>query len=75
MTVDSIVPGRSCGTCSLCCKLLKVVELSKPRGIVIGEFFENGRVKYRVVKMRADDPRLAGAEVGKLHGSHKNLHS
>jgi hypothetical protein len=26
------VPGRSCGTCSLCCKVFAVQELSKPAG-------------------------------------------
>jgi Fe-S-cluster containining protein len=26
------VPGRSCGTCSLCCKVLAVQELNKPAG-------------------------------------------
>jgi len=28
----ALVPGRSCGTCSLCCKVLPVAELSKPAG-------------------------------------------
>ena len=28
----SLVPGRSCGTCSLCCKVYSVQELSKPAG-------------------------------------------
>src|SRR5579864_2123558 len=28
----SAVPGRSCGTCSLCCKVFAVQELSKPAG-------------------------------------------
>jgi hypothetical protein len=27
-----LVPGRSCGTCTLCCKLMKVPELDKPQG-------------------------------------------
>jgi hypothetical protein len=27
------VPGRSCGQCSLCCKLAKVDELDKPEGV------------------------------------------
>ena len=27
-----IVPGRSCGTCSLCCKVLHIAELDKPAG-------------------------------------------
>jgi hypothetical protein len=27
-----LVPGRSCGTCSLCCKVYSVQELSKPAG-------------------------------------------
>jgi hypothetical protein len=28
----TLVPGRSCGTCSLCCKVYSVEELKKPRG-------------------------------------------
>lgn len=28
-----IVPGRECGSCSLCCKLIAVVELNKPEGV------------------------------------------
>jgi Fe-S-cluster containining protein len=28
----ALVPGRSCGTCSLCCKLYPVQELGKPAG-------------------------------------------
>jgi Fe-S-cluster containining protein len=28
----ALVPGRSCGTCSLCCKVPAVPELSKPAG-------------------------------------------
>jgi Fe-S-cluster containining protein len=28
----ALVPGRSCGSCSLCCKVLPVQELSKPAG-------------------------------------------
>ena len=28
----ALVPGRGCGTCSLCCKVLPVPELSKPAG-------------------------------------------
>jgi hypothetical protein len=27
-----LVPGRSCGSCSLCCKLLQIDELEKPAG-------------------------------------------
>jgi hypothetical protein len=27
-----VVPGRACGTCSLCCKVMKVSELAKPAG-------------------------------------------
>jgi hypothetical protein len=30
--VSRIVPGRSCGTCSLCCKVVAVDELAKPIG-------------------------------------------
>ena len=28
-----IVPGRSCAGCTLCCKLLAIVELAKPRAL------------------------------------------
>lgn len=28
----ALAPGRSCGTCSLCCKVLPVQELNKPAG-------------------------------------------
>lgn len=27
-----VVPGRSCGDCTMCCKLLKIEVLDKPRG-------------------------------------------
>ena len=27
-----VVPGRACGTCSLCCKVLSISELAKPAG-------------------------------------------
>jgi hypothetical protein len=28
----SIVPGRQCGSCTLCCKVLSIGELAKPQG-------------------------------------------
>src|SRR5258708_31673087 len=28
-----VVPGRSCGGCTLCCKILAIEELGKPHGI------------------------------------------
>ena len=28
-----LVPGRSCGTCTMCCKLLDIDVLEKPRGV------------------------------------------
>lgn len=28
-----VVPGRSCGTCTLCCKLIAVIEFDKPPGV------------------------------------------
>src|SRR5258707_4525960 len=28
----ALVPGRSCGTCSMCCKVYSIRELSKPAG-------------------------------------------
>lgn len=27
-----ILPGRACGTCTLCCKILGITELAKPKG-------------------------------------------
>ena len=35
--------------------------------IVIGEIVENGRFRLRAMKLRADDPRLAGAQMGEVH--------
>ena len=32
MNDDPILKGRACGTCTLCCKLMGVPELEKPRG-------------------------------------------
>jgi hypothetical protein len=29
---QTVVPGRSCGTCTLCCKILRIAELEKPAG-------------------------------------------
>lgn len=34
MTATDIVPGRSCANCTLCCKVLAIPELRKPRGQV-----------------------------------------
>lgn len=31
-TAGDLVPGRSCGGCTLCCKLLAIDVLAKPRG-------------------------------------------
>jgi hypothetical protein len=28
-----VVPGRACGTCMMCCKLLRIEELEKPAGV------------------------------------------
>jgi hypothetical protein len=30
--ITPIVPGRSCGTCTLCCKVYEVLPLNKPAG-------------------------------------------
>lgn len=30
---NPIIPGRSCGTCTLCCKVLSITELKKPQGV------------------------------------------
>lgn len=32
-TPPELVPGRSCGTCTMCCKLLDIDVLEKPRGV------------------------------------------
>lgn len=45
---------------------------SQDERIVVGEVVENGRVRLRAMKMRADDPRLAGVESGKLYGAERN---
>ncbi len=37
MTDSDIVPGRSCADCTLCCKVLGIPELAKPRGVVCGQ--------------------------------------
>lgn len=31
-TLNTVVPGRSCGTCTLCCKVMAITELNKPVG-------------------------------------------
>jgi hypothetical protein len=31
---DPLVPGRTCGTCMLCCKVLAIDELHKPAGVM-----------------------------------------
>ena len=31
-TAPQVVPGRACGSCTLCCKLIAVAELGKPPG-------------------------------------------
>src|SRR4051794_24207443 len=28
-----VLPGRSCGTCTLCCKVVGVLEIDKPGGV------------------------------------------
>jgi hypothetical protein len=30
---ETVVPDRTCGTCSLCCKVMSITELQKPAGI------------------------------------------
>ena len=30
--VPTLVPGRACGSCTLCCKVLGIAELQKPKG-------------------------------------------
>ncbi len=32
MADDGILPGRACGNCTMCCKLLRIEELDKPVG-------------------------------------------
>lgn len=32
MDESAVIPGRACGTCTLCCKLLRIAELDKPKG-------------------------------------------
>jgi hypothetical protein len=33
-TLPKIVPGRSCGTCNLCCELLSISEVETPRSVL-----------------------------------------
>jgi hypothetical protein len=40
--------------------------------IVIGEVRENGRVRLRAMKIRVDDPRIAGAQAGAVYGAANN---
>jgi len=30
---DLTIPGRACGACTLCCKVMEVTDLAKPRGV------------------------------------------
>lgn len=32
VTPPALVPGRACGSCTLCCKVLKIVEVESPAG-------------------------------------------
>jgi hypothetical protein len=32
LALSQVVPGRACGTCTLCCKLIAVTEFNKPPG-------------------------------------------
>jgi hypothetical protein len=34
----SNIPGKACGTCSLCCKILEITELAKPAGLWCGDW-------------------------------------
>lgn len=33
-SVDALVPGRSCGQCTACCRILEIEALAKPAGIL-----------------------------------------
>src|SRR5215831_7728616 len=37
-TVTEPAPGRSCGDCSLCCKVMGIAALDKPEGVWCGHF-------------------------------------
>lgn len=41
-------------------------------GIVIGEVIQNGRMTLRAMKVRKDDPRLAGTKSGQIYGPDRN---
>jgi len=30
---DPILPGRNCGTCALCCRVMEITEIAKPQGV------------------------------------------
>jgi len=46
--------------------------VSDDERIVIGEVVENGRLRLRAIKLRSDDPRLAGAAAGEIYRSGGN---
>ena len=36
------IPGKTCGECTLCCKVLDIVELAKPAGKLCGDCVRSG---------------------------------
>jgi hypothetical protein len=43
---DPTVPGRSCGACTLCCKVMGIVALGKPMGVWCRHCSESGCTIY-----------------------------
>lgn len=46
LTVEQPAPGKACGSCGLCCKVLAIEALEKPDGVWCGHFKKGGGCGY-----------------------------
>ncbi|HMF05663.1 MAG TPA: hypothetical protein VKE72_01435 [Methylocella sp.] len=46
------IPGKACGECNLCCKVLDIVELSKPAGTLCGDCVRSPSGSCRIYATR-----------------------
>ena len=44
--LSRVVPGRACGTCTLCCKVIAVVDFEKPPGVVVSALRARQRLRH-----------------------------
>lgn len=63
MIDNSVVLGRICGECSMCCKLMEIVELSKP----VGQWCEHVRKKNGCAIYSDRPGSCSGFGCGYLH--------